>query len=56
MGGVQLSPKLDVEAAAAEAFKHVDEQEWNLAEIERLQEEQVPLSPCFLFLFPFAVA
>lgn len=48
--GVQLSPKLDVEAAAAEVVKRLDEQEWNMAEIERLKEEQVGCPPLAYFI------
>lgn len=36
---------MDVEAAAAAVEAELDAQEWNMQEIERIQEEQVRRSP-----------
>ena len=40
---LQMQGVVDVEAAVAEAAQQLDEQEWNMNELERIQEEQVGL-------------
>jgi formate hydrogenlyase subunit 6/NADH:ubiquinone oxidoreductase subunit I len=38
--------QIDVEAAAAAVEAQLDQQEWNMQEIERIQEEQVKCLVC----------
>ena len=40
---LQMQGVVDVQAAVAEAAQQLDEQEWNMNELERIQEEQVGL-------------
>ena len=46
---------MDVEAAAAAVEAELDAQEWNMQEIERIQEEQVRSSPEALALSHLAL-
>ncbi len=48
LGWLQLYPTVDPEEVAAAVVEELKEDEWNLNELERLQQEQVPVAdiPC----------
>ena len=51
----QAAINADVEAAAAAVEAELDAQEWNMQEIERIQEEQASACQCFISSAAYSV-